>query len=278
MTPLRDNFSNRERKTIILLSVVAVFSLGILVVLNLGKEQQPQPSESSAQTYQKKKRQWQQEDSAYKQKMAERRQRQDEHYRLQAEHYSRQEAHYRLQDEYYRQKDKFYRDEIKRIQRQSAQQAQTAKTIRTTDSTERPKLYDCTDKFQVPTTIDANTADSATLCRIPGIGKTIASIILRQRNRLGGFHSLSQLCECKYFTEDLLPWFTISAEPELKKICINTATFYQLVSHPYISKAQTQDILAYIRRYGNIKDAGQLRSTGIFTEEELPLLLPYLEF
>ena len=272
MAFLRDNFSNRERKTIILLSVVAVFSLGVLIVLNLHDEP-AQLSESSEQTYQQKKRRWQQEDSLYRQKKAERQQRQDEHYRLQAEHYSRQEAHYRLQDEYYRQKDQFYREEIKRLRQQKAQQAQTA-----TDTTERARLYDRTDKFLSPTTVDANTADSATLCRIPGIGKTIASIILQQRKRLGGFHSLNQLCECKYFTEDLLPWFTISAQPELKKISINTATFYQLVSHPYISKAQTQDILAYIRLYGNIKDANQLRSTGIFTEEELLQLLPYLEF
>ena len=133
-------------------------------------------------------------------------------------------------------------------------------------------------KFTTPTLIDPNTADSLTLCSIPGIGKTISSVIIRYRERLGGFHTTQQLTECKYFTPDLLPWFDIAAEPTLRKLPINQAGFSQLIRHPYIDKEQTKQILEHIRLYGPIRDTLQLRSTHIFTDEQLMRLLPYLDF
>jgi len=266
-TPKGNNFSSRERKTIILLSVIMVFAFGVLLFVN-DNEKTGQPATSSA----RQPRNLYSPDTTYQQQIAERRKLQEEHYRNQAEHFRRQDEHYRLQDEYYAQKDQFYRQEIERMRQQNAQRARQYNSP--ADHAE-PVI---SPKFSTLTVIDPNTADSATLCSIPGIGKGIATSILRQRQRLGGFHSLDQLLECHYFTEDLLPWFSIGTEPELRRININKASFYQLVSHPYISKAQTQDILNYIRLYGNIKDADQLATTAIFTPAELSRLLPYLQF
>ena len=135
-----------------------------------------------------------------------------------------------------------------------------------------------TAKFTTPVLIDPNTADSLTLCSIPGIGKTISALIIRYRERLGGFHSIQQLTECKYFTPDLLPWFSISTEPTLRKLPINRAGFSQLIRHPYIDKEQTKQILQHIRLYGPICDTTQLRSTHIFTDDQFPRIVPYLDF
>lgn len=135
-----------------------------------------------------------------------------------------------------------------------------------------------TEKFSETIRIDVNTADSATLCKVPGIGKTISSIIIRRRERLGGFHSKEQLFECKYFDEAFLKWLYIDSLAEMRKIEINKATYGELIAHPYISKEQTKALMNYRRLYGRIEDADILRHTDIFKEEELEKLLPYMSF
>ena len=134
------------------------------------------------------------------------------------------------------------------------------------------------EKFGNMTLIDVNTADSATLCKIPGIGKTISHIIIKRRERLGGFHSKEQLLECRYFDEAFLKWIYIDSLAEMRKIEINRATFGELAAHPYISKEQTKALMDYRRLYGRIGDADVLKHTGIFKEEELKNLLPYISF
>ncbi len=134
-------------------------------------------------------------------------------------------------------------------------------------------------KFKQLTTVDPNTADTLTLQRIPGIGRWISRSIVEQRERLGGFHSVSQLLEVKHFPEEALEWFkTDSTAVNVTKININKASFQQLNRHPYISYEQAKDLGNFIRLYGRISDPDALRRTGIFTPEETERLLPYLEF
>ncbi|MCC6550045.1 MAG: helix-hairpin-helix domain-containing protein [Ignavibacteriaceae bacterium] len=54
-----------------------------------------------------------------------------------------------------------------------------------------------TDKLETGQTININTADLQTLCRLPGIGEKTAEKILELRNRIGTFTSLSQLLSVK---------------------------------------------------------------------------------
>lgn len=133
-------------------------------------------------------------------------------------------------------------------------------------------------KFRTITKIDANTSDSTTLCRIPGIGEGISSAILRYRTRLGGFYSTQQLLEISIFSPELLEWFTIADTFAVKKLPINHASFQSLNSHPYITYDQTRNLLKYIRLYGNIDNERTLLSTGIFTTEEIERLRPYIQY
>lgn len=135
------------------------------------------------------------------------------------------------------------------------------------------------EKFTSLTKVDPNTADTALLQRIPGVGSWISRNIVDERKRLGGFHSVDQLLEVKYFSPELLEWFEINpATLHLEKINVNKASFQQLNSHPYISYEQTRDLLRYMRLYGRIDDIGVLRRTGIFTDAEVDKLAPYVEF
>ena len=133
-------------------------------------------------------------------------------------------------------------------------------------------------KFRTLTRVDANTADSATLCRIPGIGGGISSAIIRYRARLGGFYSVRQLNEISIFSPELLEWFTVSDVSALKKLPINQSSFHALNSHPYITYDQARNLLKYIRLYGIVEDEKALIATGIFTDEEIEKLRPYIEY
>lgn len=135
------------------------------------------------------------------------------------------------------------------------------------------------EKFDRLTKVDPNTADTALLQRIPGVGTWISHNIVEQRERLGGYHSIEQLLEVKYFSPELLEWFEVDTlTAKIEKISVNIASFQQLNSHPYITYEQTRALLRYIRLYGSIADIDALRRTGIFTEEQLACLQPYLQF
>lgn len=135
------------------------------------------------------------------------------------------------------------------------------------------------EKFSQPVKVDPNTADTTLLRRIPGIGTWISRNIVSYRERLGGYHSVSQLHEVKHFSPELAEWFEVDpATAVTRKININTASFQQLRSHPYISYAQVKKLLEYIRLYGKFENLEALSRTQIFTEEELNRLLPYITF
>ena len=51
----------------------------------------------------------------------------------------------------------------------------------------------------MPDTIDLNTADSATLVRLKGIGPVTASKIVARRNKKGPFTDVNQLLEIRHF-------------------------------------------------------------------------------
>ena len=135
------------------------------------------------------------------------------------------------------------------------------------------------EKFGKLTKVDPNTADTTLLQRIPGIGTWISRSIVDHRDKLGGYHSVDQLLEVKYFPPELLEWFEVkNTDVEIRKININTASFNTLRSHPYIRYEQARDLQRYIRLYGNIADMATLGHTSIFTEKELAQLAPYIEF
>ena len=132
-------------------------------------------------------------------------------------------------------------------------------------------------KFHTLTKVDINTADTAMLRRIPGVGAKISEAIVRYREKLGGFYSVEQLREIKMVSPELLEWMEVSS-PNVQKIPVNRASFQALNRHPYISYEQTKALLQYIRLYGKVKDEQALLETGIFTKEELERLRPYIAY
>ncbi len=132
-------------------------------------------------------------------------------------------------------------------------------------------------KLKPGQTIEINTADSTLLQRIPGIGPYYASKIIRYRNRLGGFVSVSQIKEVHGVPDDIEQWLKIN-KAETTKLKINKAEFKQLLRHPYFNYEQVVAIFNYRKVYGNIHNISELANYTAFSPPDFVRLTPYLDY
>lgn len=114
-----------------------------------------------------------------------------------------------------------------------------------------------------PMIIEINTADSAKLVSLPGIGPVYAGRILKYRGLLGGYFSCEQLLEVygmdssryagisEYITQDA---------SLLSKIAINEADFKTLLRHPYLDYETVKQIVNYRKYNGTIPNTDTLKA------------------
>lgn len=129
--------------------------------------------------------------------------------------------------------------------------------------------------------LELNSADSAALGTLPGIGPVFASRIIRFRDRLGGFYSKEQLREV--YGLDSLRYRQLRDRVEadtslISKIEINTVSFEQLKRHPYLNYKQVNAVLRYREQHGRYLSAGDLRKVIALDEEIIRKIEPYLSF
>jgi competence ComEA-like helix-hairpin-helix protein len=105
--------------------------------------------------------------------------------------------------------------------------------------------------------IELNSATQGSLELVNGIGHSIAKGILKYRNILGGYVQLEQLKEVYHIDsakyENIKNNFIISTD-SINKININTADYYTLKRHPYISKQNAYEIVQYRNKKGKYKN------------------------
>lgn len=133
------------------------------------------------------------------------------------------------------------------------------------------------EKLQTGEHIDLNTADTAQLRRVPGIGPYFAQQIVYQRRRLGGFTDVNQLRDIKDFPEQALAYLQVKPGA-VKQININRATFNQLRQHPYVSYYLARGIVDYRRLHGNISSLDQLRTLPKVSAADLERVRPYITY
>lgn len=122
-----------------------------------------------------------------------------------------------------------------------------------------------------------NTADTAALVRVPGIGPYYARQIVRYGERLGGYVSIDQLDEIEDFPVESKSYFVIEA-PSPHKLNVNQLSLSELKRHPYINYFQAKAITDYRRLHGPIKSLNDLRLSRDFPPEAIERLLPYVEY
>jgi competence ComEA-like helix-hairpin-helix protein len=136
-------------------------------------------------------------------------------------------------------------------------------------------------KLKPGETVELNTADSATLTRVHGIGPSFARRIIAYRNKLGGFITKDQLKEV--YGLDTEKYTEINDEIDIdasriKKIFINTVDFEQLRRFPYLSYKQANAVIQYRAQHGDYKSMEDMRPIAILNEDILRKIAPYITF
>lgn len=129
--------------------------------------------------------------------------------------------------------------------------------------------------------IDLNSADTAELMRIKGVGKGYARSIIRFRQQTGGFVHVDQLREMYGMTQEnfekIKPY--CSANPTLvNKININTASVDKLRAHPYLNFYQARQIYELRRKKGKLTGLSDLYGLSELNDSVLIKISPYLKF
>lgn len=118
--------------------------------------------------------------------------------------------------------------------------------------------------------LELNSADSNELVKVRGIGKYTARGIVKYRNLLGGYYSVEQLREVYGMREknyQLIQQQVYLKEPiKLRQINLNTATFKQILRHPYISYALTKEIFLHRNNDEIIDNVSDIKSFYSITD------------
>ena len=136
-------------------------------------------------------------------------------------------------------------------------------------------------KIQAGTTIELNTADSAKLTRVRGIGPSFAMRIIRYRDRLGGFYREEQLKEV--FGVDSVKYAAIKDQltinaAKVTRISINQVSFNALLQFPYLSYKQVNAIIQYRAQHSNYKSISDIENIEIISPQDLRKIEPYLSY
>jgi len=126
---------------------------------------------------------------------------------------------------------------------------------------------------------DLNTADTTELKRLRGIGSTLALRIVRFRESLGGFHSVSQLRDVYGLKEETylgIKEHLWVSPVKLRQISVNYADYEEWASLPYIDRKTARTIVNYREKNGFFRRIEELGEKGLLNAETYSKCVPYL--
>ena len=129
-------------------------------------------------------------------------------------------------------------------------------------------------------TISLNSTDTTEWKKIPGIGSSYSSRIVKYRTLLGGFVCKDQLQEVYGIDSEMYARISpfIAEDTNWSKIKINKLEFKELLRHPYLNYNQVKVIMNLRDKKGNITSIDELSMLEEFTKDDISRLQPYLEF
>ena len=136
------------------------------------------------------------------------------------------------------------------------------------------------EKLSVGETISLNSSDTTEWKKIPGIGSSYSSRIVKYSALLGGFASKEQLLEVYGVEADMYASISpyIEEDANWSKLKINQLEFKELLRHPYLNYSQVQVIINLRNKKGDITSINELSIFDEFTHDDISRLKPYLEF
>lgn len=129
--------------------------------------------------------------------------------------------------------------------------------------------------------IELNSADSALLETLPGIGPVLSARIIKYRNLLGGFIKVDQLQEVYGISPDTYNAIRTRVTVDtvlIRRVQVNSAEFRDLWRVPYLKRYDILAIIKYRDLKGKIVNIEELVSNKIVADSTARKVRPYLEF
>ena len=129
--------------------------------------------------------------------------------------------------------------------------------------------------------VEINSADSATLRKVKGIGPKTVVAVMRYRELLGGFVRKEQIAELKCVTEEnfLRICEQIYCDScNISKIDINFAPASDFEHHPYMTRQAVESIIETRELKGGWRSIEEMTDDDIFGKEQAKAIAPYLLF
>ncbi|MBQ7855530.1 MAG: helix-hairpin-helix domain-containing protein [Alistipes sp.] len=129
--------------------------------------------------------------------------------------------------------------------------------------------------------VEINSADSAALRSVAGIGTKTVVAIMEYRKLLGGFYSIEQIAELKCVTNENFERISKQICCDscvISKIDINFATASELEYHPYMTRQSINRIEQLRKSKGGWKSIEEMMNDKIFFKEQAEAIAPYLHF
>ncbi len=127
--------------------------------------------------------------------------------------------------------------------------------------------------------IELNSADTNELTKIKGIGRAYARRIVKYRQLLGGFVNKEQLLEVYGMDSTRYQRINEHIEVDISKINrlnVNTATFKELLKHPYLSYEVVQNIVNFRNNVRPFKKVDELKNIELVDEDLMSKIAKYL--
>ena len=131
-------------------------------------------------------------------------------------------------------------------------------------------------KLRYGETVDINTADTAMLKQIPGIGSYYAMRIVELRKRRQMFSSTEELLAIRDFPETALEYMT--ASQNFPPIFVNLWSQKELSAHPLLNYTQARDIMSLRRLSGAITRASDISALPSFDARTVERITPFLRY
>ncbi|MCL2246175.1 MAG: helix-hairpin-helix domain-containing protein [Lentimicrobiaceae bacterium] len=129
--------------------------------------------------------------------------------------------------------------------------------------------------------LELNVCDSSDIVVVPQFGSKRAQKLVEYRDKLGGFYAFEQLKEIYILqnieVEFLKKYFTLN-HLLIRKISINTATYKELVTHPYIDSYLAKLVINYREKNGNFVSMEEVQKATNAYQELIEKLRYYIEF
>lgn len=129
--------------------------------------------------------------------------------------------------------------------------------------------------------LNINRCDTTDVKGIPQFGSARAAKLIEYRDRMGGFHSLSQVSEIFILKEieiEFLEKYFYVNRSEIRKLKINTATYEELKVHPYFDAYLAKQVIKYREKHERINDIEEFQQATNAYVTLIGKLKPYLSF